>query len=234
MKKKIVALIQSNYLPWKGYFDIISLSDLFVFHDDLQYTKQDWRNRNKIKTPNGIRWLTIPCGSKENRKIYDVIIPNPDWQKSHWEIIKYCYHKAPYFNYYKDFFESIYLGVRWNSLSALNQYLIQYISTQFFKMKTKFDDTRNYRLIQHKGARVLELLKKVEATDYISGPSAQKYIKDKQFLNAGIHVHWMDYSGYKKYHQLYPPFTHEVSVIDLLFSEGPNGLAFMKSHNKFK
>ncbi|MFC2451055.1 MAG: WbqC family protein, partial [Flavobacteriaceae bacterium] len=100
MKNK-VAILQSNYIPWKGYFDIIRSVDLFIFHDDLQYTKGDWRNRNKIKTPNGIKWLTIPCGTNEKRLICEVEITDHSWQKQHWNLIQMSYKKSEYFSVYK-------------------------------------------------------------------------------------------------------------------------------------
>ena len=95
MKK--VAVLQSNYIPWKGYFDIIHDVDLFIFHDDLQYTKNDWRNRNKIMTADGLKWLTIPVGTDEHRLICEVKIPNRECLKKHYQILKMAYGKCPYF-----------------------------------------------------------------------------------------------------------------------------------------
>lgn len=221
MKQKTVAILQSNYIPWKGYFGIIKASDLFVFHDDLQFTKQDWRNRNMIKTPNGTQWLTIPCGADENRLISDVMIADDSWQKKHWNSIYAAYHKAPYFQPYADFLEQIYLHVRWHDLSAFNQYLIQYIAREFLGIVTRFDDSRIYNLKEKKEQRVLELLTAVGATDYISGPAAKSYIHEDLFTQHGITVHWMDYDNYKEYPQFYPPFEHKVSILDLLFHMGP-------------
>ena len=108
MKK--VAIVQSNYIPWKGYFDIIHDVDTFVFHDDLQYTKGDWRNRNRIKTPVGTRWLTIPVGTDEHRRICDVPLPGREWARKHWRRIAAAYAAAPFFPRYRNFFEALYLG----------------------------------------------------------------------------------------------------------------------------
>src|SRR5687767_735619 len=102
---KRVAVLQSNYIPWKGYFDIIHDVDVFIFHDDLQYTKQDWRNRNRIKTPKGAEWLTIPVGTSEDRLICEVEIPESNWAEKHWRMIQQNYSKAPYFTLYKQFLE---------------------------------------------------------------------------------------------------------------------------------
>ncbi|NEW83319.1 MAG: WbqC family protein [Mariniphaga sp.] len=226
---KRVAILQSNYIPWKGYFDIINMVDLFIFHDDLQYTKSDWRNRNKIKTPNGTVWLTIPCGADENRLICDVKLSNNSWQKQHWNILKQHYSKTRYFKEYNGFFEDFYQNVQWTNLSDFNQSMIKSISKNILGIKTSFADSRIYNLKERKGKRVLELLKKTNATNYLSGPAAKDYIDENEFIDEEIILEWMDYSGYPEYHQLYPPFAHNVSIIDLLFNEGPNTIKSMKS-----
>lgn len=223
-----VAILQSNYIPWKGYFDLINSVDLFIFYDDVKFTKNDWRNRNRIKTPNGTKWITIPCGFKSNKLIYEIDLANLDWQNKHWNLIEENYFKAPYFNYCKKFFENIYLNQKWKNLSDLNQYLIKNISLKFLNIKTQFDDSRNFN-IQGKGEdRLIDLLKKVNATKYISGPSAKAYISNNKFLSEGIHLEWMNYNNYPEYPQLYPPFQHAVSIIDVLFNTGPNAENFFK------
>jgi len=227
---KKVAIVQSNYIPWKGYFDIIAMADLFIFHDDLQYTKQDWRNRNKIKTPRGTEWLSIPCGSDENRLICEVVLRDDTWQRKHWRKIIQYYQYAPYFASYKEFLENFYLQHKWDNLSNLNQYLIQEISQLYLGIKTEFDDSRRYKLKEKRSSRVLELLKKVGANIYLSGPAARNYLDEKQFEDSGIKIEWMDYSGYPEYDQLYPPFEHNVSIIDLLFNTGDQAHTYLKSH----
>jgi hypothetical protein len=222
-----VAILQSNYIPWKGYFDIIGSADLFVFHDNLQYTKGDWRNRNKIKTPKGVEWLTIPCGTNENRLICEVKLTNSDWQKKHWHLIQTHYAKAPYFKNFSNFFEVIFLSKRWENLSDLNQHIIKSISTEILSLKAQFVDSRVYDLKLAKGDRVIELLKKLGATTYISGPTAKSYLNEASFANEGISLKWMDYSGYPEYPQLNPPFIHTVSIIDLLFNTGSDAASFM-------
>jgi hypothetical protein len=222
-----VAILQSNYIPWKGYFDIIANVDLFIFHDDLQYTKSDWRNRNKIKTFKGTEWLTVPCGRSEHRKICEVILPSSEWQRKHWSLIVKYYNKAPYFNEFSDFFENIYIRQSWTNLSEMNQYIIKLISTEILGISTNFDDSRVYNLRYTKGERVIELLKKVGATTYLSGPAAKSYLDESLFAASNIKLEWMDYSGYKEYSQLYPPFEHKVSILDLLFNSGPNFFNYM-------
>jgi len=224
---KRVALLQSNYIPWKGYFSIISQVDLFVFHDDLQFTKQDWRNRNKIKTNNGLEWITVPCGKNEHINICDVELKDPSWQKKHWNKICHNYYKAPCFKEYRDFFENIYLNTLWDNLSVMNQEIIKRISTEILGLKTSFDDTRKYNLSQKKSDRVLELLNKVDATDYYSGPAAKSYLDVEKCMRNGVEVHWIDYSGYVQYPQLYGGFENFVSILDLIFNVGSNAKKYI-------
>jgi hypothetical protein len=226
---KRIAILQSNYIPWKGYFDIINSVDEFVFHDDLQYTKNDWRNRNKIKTERGTTWLTIPCGTNQKRLICEVEMKDNSWQKKHWNQIEINYCKTQYWNIYKDFFSEIYLNNKWNNLSEFNQTLIKKISIELLEVTTIFRDSREFNLKCSKAERVLELLKRISATSYLSGPSARNYLKESMFKEAKIDIYWMDYSGYPEYNQMFEPFIHEVSIIDLIFNEGPDLKNYMKS-----
>lgn len=217
---KRVGIIQSAYIPWKGYFDIIHDVDLFVFHDDIQYTKGDWRNRNRIKTPDGERWLTIPVGTDEHRRICDVQLPGSDWARDHWRRLEAAYGRAPFYRHYCKYFEQFYLGTAWRSLSDLNQALIVGIARDLIGITTEFADSRRFGLTHAKGERVLELLAKTDADVYVSGPAARAYITDAQFAEAGMQVVWKDYSGYPGYDQMYPPFSHAVTILDLLFHTG--------------
>ena len=226
MNKK-VAILQSNYIPWKGYFDIIASVDEFIFHDDLQYTKNDWRNRNKIKTDKGIIWLTIPCGTDTHRLICEVQLNDSSWQKKHWSIIQQYYGKAPFFKEYKEF----YIGQIHKNLSDMNQNLIKKISKEILGINTTFKDSREYCLTKSKGDRVLELLNKTQATYYLSGPAAKDYIDESLFKKANIELAWMDYSGYREYNQLYPPFEHGVSIIDLIFNTGQDEINYIRNKN---
>lgn len=219
MKK--VAIIQSNYIPWKGYFDIIHDVDLFIFYDDVQYTKNDWRNRNKVKTSQGLCWLTIPVGSREGRLIYEVEIEQDIWTRKHWETIKQSYSKAPFFKKYQGFFEYVYLDAKWGNLSELNQFLVKTISKEFLGIGTDFKDSREYHPEGHKLERLIDLLIKVNAELYVSGPTAKGYIEENKFKEAGIELVFKDYSGYPEYPQLFPPFEHAVSILDILFNCGP-------------
>jgi hypothetical protein len=218
---KRVGILQSNYIPWKGYFDIIHDVDLFVFHDDLQYTKNDWRNRNRIKTQAGERWLTIPVGTSEHRRICDVRLPHPSWAIDHWRRIQAAYERAPFFAEYRDYLDALYRGTTWTWLSEMNQAFIVGISRDLLGIQTTFCTSTELHLTRTKGERVLELLEKTGAETYVSGPAARAYITDEEFTKAGIQVIWKDYAGYPEYAQLHPPFSHRVTILDLLFHTGP-------------
>lgn len=229
MKK--VAIIQSNYIPWRGYFDMIRNVDLFIFYDHVQYTKKDWRSRNFIKGPEGKRLLSIPCGHDTNRKIYEVSPLNADWQKSHWDSIRQCYKKAPFFWRFKPFFEEFYLGKEWSNLSELNQFLIKQISVEILKVNTVFEDSLKYDIQHSKELGVKEILEKCGAEIYLCGPSAQNYLTEEFLQTMPAKFVWMNYNGYPEYNQLYPPFEPEVSIIDLIFNEGYDAINYMKTFN---
>ena len=216
-----VAILQSNYIPWKGYFDIIHDVDLFIFYDDVQYTQRDWRNRNKIKTARGTEWLTVPTNGTRQHLIYEVELAETRWQSNHWQTLRHNYAKAPYFERYRPFLEDIYLGRKWKYLFELNQYLIEHISRQCLGISTRFVDSRQYHAVDAKQERIIELLIKAEATLYVSGPSAKDYIDETRFAQTGIELVWKDYSGYPEYPQSHSPFKHDVTILDLLFHTGP-------------
>jgi len=220
MKK--VAVIQSNYIPWKGYFDLIHDVDEFIFYDDVQYTKNDWRNRNKIKVPNGSNWLTIPVGSDLDRLICEVSPSDTRWQEKHWKTLMQYYSRAPYFKNYRDFFEDFYRARNWTSLSELNSYLITNIAREFLGIPTLFCDSRKFVVHGKRLERLIDLLQLCGADSYISGPAAKEYIVPETFSRAGISLSFKDYSGYPVYPQFHPPFDHCVSILDLLFHVGPD------------
>lgn len=216
----MVAVLQSNYLPWKGYFDIIHDVDLFVFYDDVQFTKNDWRNRNMIKTPAGTQWITVPVGQDIRRRICDVTIPDSRWARVHWRTLSQNYSRAPHFERYREFFESVYLDRTWATLSELNRYLIEGISREL-GIGARFDDSRAHSLEGQASDRLLQLLRLVGARTYVSGPSARAYIDAAAFEREGIRVVFKSYEGYPEYKQLQEPFEHRVSIVDMLFNLGP-------------
>lgn len=216
-----VAMIQSGYLPWKGYFDIIHDVDLFIFLDDLQYTVRDWRNRNRIKAPQGLHWLSIPIGNRRDLAIDEVKISDPAWQRKHWATLCHRYARTPHFQRYRTFFEEIYLDRAWTSLSDLNQHLIVNIATEFLGIQTTFQNARPMNAQGHKTVRLLDLLKQVGADLYVTGPTTRVYLNVPMLEQAGIQVVFKDFSGYPEYPQIHPPFSHQVSIVDLLFQTGP-------------
>ena len=227
MNKKI-AIVQSNYIPWKGYFDLINLVDEFILYDDVQYTKNDWRNRNRIKTQNGLVWLTIAVKYKYPQNIKDTVISYPEWNINHWKSIVQNYSKAKYFCYYKDLFEDLYLGCHERFLSQIAYRFLTAIC-EILGIGTRISWSMDYRLVEGKTERLVDLCKQVGAIEYISGPAAKGYIDEELFSKEGIVLHYMDYSGYPEYNQLFPPFEHTVSIVDLIFNEGPDATKYMES-----
>ena len=215
------AVLQSNYLPWKGYFDIIHDVDVFVFYDNVQYTKRDWRNRNRIKTASGERWLTVPVGTDCHRRICDVELPDGDWARTHWRRIVAAYRDAPHFASYADVFEEIYRCMPFRSLSDLNQHLVRLIAREMLGIGAQFADSRSFPSEGGRLERLLGVVRRTGATRYVTGPGARSYLSPELFAEHGIEVVWKDYAGYPEYLQLHPPFSHAVSVIDLLFNVGP-------------
>lgn len=230
MKK--IAISQSNYIPWKGYFDGINTVEEFVLYDDMQYTRRDWRNRNKIKTKDGIKWLSIPVEVKGKyfQKINETKVSDMGWARDHWNTIIHNYRKAPYFELYKDFFEDLYLNTNEEYLSRINYRFLTAICG-LLDIRTKFLWSSEFELLEDRNERLLDICKKREATDYYTGPSSQFYMDEALFSQQGVTVHYFDNSGYPEYTQQHGEFDHAVSIIDLLFNEGPNAKNFMKSFN---
>lgn len=230
MKK--VAILQSNYIPWKGYFDLINTVDEFILYDDMQYTRRDWRNRNKIKTSQGLKWLSVPVEVKGKyfQKINDTIISEPEWAKNHWQTIKQFYSKTPYFKDYKNIFEEFYLSTNEQYLSKINFKLISIVN-QILGITTTLRWSSEFELLEGQTEKLLGICQQASADIYLSGPAAKSYFDEDLAHSMGIAVEWMDYSGYPEYQQLYPPFEHGVSILDLIFNEGINATKFMKSFN---
>ncbi|MGV7229159.1 MAG: WbqC family protein [Nitrospirales bacterium] len=224
MKK--VAIVQSSYIPWKGYFDLINIVDEFILYDDAQYTKGDWRNRNKIKIPKGTTWLTIPIKNKgqSGQKIREAQVADHGWASKHWKVIKYNYSKAPYFEEISPNLEILYKECsRETYLSKINYRFLKAI-VDMIGIDTCISWSMDYEYGGDRTEALVALCQQVGAGEYLSGPAAKNYLDEKRFELAGIQVCWMDYGGYPAYCQLYsPPFIHEVSIIDLLMNEGCEG-----------
>lgn len=231
---KRVAIIQSSYIPWKGYFDIIHDVDEFIFLDDVQFTTRDWRTRNRIKTPNGLLWLSVPAGSDRNRRICDVALREHDWQQKHWKTLVHNYSRAPFFARYQSFFEDLYLGKRWENLADMNQAFILRIARELLGIRTRCVDSRHYDARAASTQRLLGLVRQAEGDVYLSGPNAKAYLDTSQFSQANIGLQFKDYSGYPEYPQLYPPFEHAVSILDLIFNTGPDAPEYIWGHLRRK
>jgi hypothetical protein len=228
MKK--IAILQSNYIPWKGYFDLINMVDEFVLYDDMQYTRRDWRNRNKIQTPSGLKWLSIPVEAKGkyHQKINETIVSDTSWSVKHWQTIKQFYSKAPFFKEYKSAFEEVYLNNSESQLSQINYKFILLIN-EILGIKTKISWSSDFELVDGQTEKLLGICQQAGADIYLSGPAAKGYFDEAISEEMGISVEWMDYSGYSVYGQLHNPFEHGVTILDLIFNEGPNSTKFMKS-----
>jgi hypothetical protein len=227
---KRLAVVQSNYIPWKGYFDLINAVDEFVLYDDMQYTTNDWRNRNLIKTPSGAHWLTIPVATKGRfgQPIREVRTAGSIWRRKHWNAILLSYGKSTHFERYRGEFESLYLDRDDELLSTINLGFLQ-AACRALGIKTRITFSMAYTLEGDRNQRLIGLCDQIGATKYVSGPAASVYLDEARFASAGIEVTYFDYSGYPTYKQRFGDFTHHVSVLDLIFNEGPDAPRFMKS-----
>jgi hypothetical protein len=228
---KRIAILQSNYIPWKGYFDIINSVDEFVIYDDAQYTKRDWRNRNLIKTRNGLLWLTIPVKTKGrfNQNIYETEISGTNWTDKHFESIIYNYGSALYFENYKEMFLKAYRDSKsFRYLSEVNRLFIELINS-ILGIKTILSDSSDYIFHGNSNEKIIEICNQAGAEEYMTGSAAREYLDSGLLESSGIKTIWADYSGYPEYEQLYPPFQHNVSIIDLIFNKGEYANSYMKS-----
>jgi len=227
---KSVAIVQSNYIPWKGYFDLINMVDEFILLDDVQYTRRDWRNRNRIKTPQGLKWLTIPVevSGRYYEKIYKICVSDPKWPRRHWDTIRANYAKAACFDEYRDMLEELYLETHETMLSQINFRFLKAFCG-LLGITTKLSWSMDYQGEEGKNERILAMCQQAGATKYISGPAAKGYLDENLFAAHGIEVCWMDYSGYPEYPQLHPPFEHGVTILDLILNRGACAPKHMKS-----
>lgn len=227
MKK--VAILQSNYIPWKGYFDMIAAVDEFILYDDMQYTRRDWRNRNQIKTPQGIQWLTVPVKAKGKyyQSIRETEIEGSQWAKDHWRTLSQNYRRAAYFNEIAQWLEPLYVDKCYTHLSVLNRRFIEAICA-YLGIRTVISNSWDYPLFDGKTERLADLCTSAGGSEYISGPAAKDYIEESVFIERGIKLTWFDYIGYPEYPQLWGEFAHGVSILDLLFNCGRDAPRYMR------
>jgi hypothetical protein len=233
MNIKKVLITQSNYIPWKGYFDAINLADVMVLYDEMQYTKRDWRNRNKIKTAQGLKWLSVPVQVKGKyfQKINETLLADQKWSIKHWNSIEHAYKKAPFFDTYKEQVKALYLDTSSETISDVNKKFLEEISS-LLGIDTPIRWSKEFELVGDKTEKLLNICKELNATHYITGPAAKAYMDTSLFDEAGIEIIWMDYSDYPEYDQLHDEFEHGVTILDLLFNLGPDSKKYMKSFNK--
>lgn len=227
MKK--VAIVQSNYIPWKGYFDLIAAVDEFILYDDAQYTRRDWRNRNQIKTPQGVQWLSVPVVVKGKflQSIRETEIDGELWAVTHWKSLLLNYRKARYFDEVAAWLEPLYLNASYGYLSQLNRSFIEAVC-HYLEIKTRITNSWDYVLAEGRSARLASLCAQAGGNEYVSGPSARNYLEAHFFAECGIKITWFDYSGYPEYPQQWGEFEHSVTILDLLFNCGRNAPQLMK------
>jgi hypothetical protein len=225
-----VVITQSNYIPWKGYFNAIDTADAFVFLDNVQYTKRDWRNRNKIKTPNGTKWLSIPVqvSGKYSQLIKDTKIVDPKWVDNHLSLFRENYKSAPNFKNGYEFIESVYCSLDSINLSDINQTIIRKIMA-YFGINTPIYHASDFQTSQNSSERLLNICKALGATDYCSGPAAKNYLNESIFEDNKVKVHYFENHKYPKYDQLHGEFDHYLSILDLIFNVKENYKFYLKN-----
>jgi len=229
-RAKRVAISQSNYIPWKGYFDFINSVDEFIVLDDVQFTKRDWRNRNKLKCPSGACWLSIPVRvtGRYFQRINEAQVADPDWATRHWKTIESLYARAKCFKSHKHRIEELYMRARLDHLTEINKLFLRGIC-DLLGIKTLIRDSREFRLADGRTERLLDVCQQLSATSYYCGPRSRGYLEEERFREAGIDVVYMDYGGYPEYPQLFGPFIHDVSVIDLILNTGDDAGTYLKT-----
>lgn len=221
-----VAVIQPHYLPWMGYFAMMDAVDVFVFYDDVQFSHQSWQQRNKIRLADGrVQWLTVPIHRDFGQRICDVKIQfGREWQDKHWETIKQSYSKAPYFNLYEPYIHEIY-EVGWYNLSDLTIYMTRMLAEMLNIKVPRLYKSSDMGLEGKATDRLIMLLKKLGATEYVSGLAALDYIEEDKFTD--IKLSWFVYVP-AMYPQMHSEFISHLSAIDLLFNTGEDAIRYVR------
>jgi len=229
---KTAAILQSNYIPWRGYFDLIRRVDVFVLYDCVQYTKDDWRNRNRIKTPAGSRWLTIPVATsgRFGQTVDQVEVATEAWVERHIATIRDNYDGAAGWEAQGAWLvETLREAARSRRLSQINEWLLRRICDRLGIDSAKI--VRSERIIpsaelmpRERTSRLVDLCRALEVTEYFSGPAARAYLDESRFGAAGLALTWMAYPDYPVYPQRFGAFEPRLSIIDLLLNV-PDGHA---------
>jgi hypothetical protein len=234
--RRRAGIIQSNYIPWKGYFDFIDSVDEFVILDDVQYTRRDWRNRNVIKTPQGLKWLTIPVdvSGRYNQTIRETRISASKWVREHLATLQHVYARAPFFEeewaWLRPLYESC-EGIE--HLSEVNEAFLHAICKRL-EITTPLRRSSEFDAPPGKNERLIAICRRMGASEYLSGPAARAYMDEDLWLRSGVRVRYKSYGGYPEYPQMYGEFEHGVSIIDLLFCTGPDARRHFKSASELE
>ena len=230
MRQRVrICIIQSCYIPWKGFFDLLSRCDEYVVFDSAQYAKRHWHNRNRIKTANGVEWLTIPVIVKGrfDQAIDQVEVEKP-WADKHWRAIELAYRRAVFFEQFapavKGWYEQAERQARLTDVNAIFLHGI----TKLLGINTRIVRDTVYPAQGIKTERLLGIARSAGADSYLTGPSARAYFDEGMFRSAGIKTEWMSYDGYPEYQQLHGSFEHSVTALDLLFNAGPEAGRYLQ------
>lgn len=228
----VVSIHQPGYLPWLGFFKKISSADIFVLLDDVQYEKNGWQNRNKIRTKDGDMWLTVPINSKFETNLKDVKIDlSSNWQKKHEKAIYLNYVKAKNFNVYWNDFKKIY-DSKFEYLVELNVEIIQLLLDKF-NIKTKIVFSSEFGISAHSSKKLLEICKHLDADEYLSGIAGKEYLVEDEFIENKIQVKYQNFQ-HPIYEQVYYPFYPNMAAIDLLYNEGKNAEKVLNESKNFE
>jgi len=227
----ILTAHQPVYLPWLGLFHKIALADLFCYFDIAQYQTKDYNNRNKIKTHNGETWLSVPVESKNHfdKSVGDIRIVQNGWQRKHFKSIQLSYQKASYYRDYIDGLEAVLVGQLFETLSALNLQILRFLMS-CLALKTPIVKASDYAFQGTKSDLVLDMCLQLRADTYIFGAQGRDYADVDKFRASGVEPRFQDYR-HPVYRQLHGEFLPYMSVIDLLFNEGPRGKEILLSGN---
>jgi len=227
----ILTAHQPVYLPWLGLFHKIALADLFCFFDIAQYQTKDFNNRNKIKTHSGEIWLSVPVESKNHygKSVGEIRIVQDGWQRKHFKSISMAYQKAPYFREYIEQIEDVLTKQSFETLSSLNLAILRMVMRNL-QISTPVVKASEYAFQGAKSDLVLDMCVQLKADVYVFGAQGRDYANVESFRAAGVEPYFQDYR-HPQYKQLHGEFKPYMSVIDLLFNEGPRSRDIVMSGN---
>jgi hypothetical protein len=227
----IISIHQPVYLPWLGFLDKIISSDKFVFLDDVQYEKNGFQNRNKIRTHEGNMWLTVPVKTKSTTMLKNVEIDYSfDWIKKHTKSIILNYSKTSFFDNYWPELEQIY-NKKHHYLFDLNMDIIKFLMNKL-NLKTSFIFSSELKISEQGSDKILKICKELNADTYISGIGGKTYLNEENFIKNKINIKFQNFT-HPIYEQIFKPFNLNMSAIDLLFNEGDDAEMIIKKSNNF-